>query len=254
MIGVVSRAAPHVKIPEWEQVLSAGAACMNMVVAARALGYLRRPGSPNGRAYDARFRAAIGLAEHERIAGFIHIGRARRDRGPAASAARRDRDDVSGLRTPTMFYETGERDKDKLPHDPFKAIVAPRPIGWISTRAQDGRVNLAPYSFFNGFCSAPPIVGFSSEEVEGLGDLRQGERRIRRQSGDASICAPMNATSAPLPRGENEFDPCRADDGRIAGSSPRRASPKAPPRSNARSSRSLRSARPATAPGAAASS
>ena len=55
-----------------------------------------------------------------------------------------------------MFYATRERDKTKLPNDPFKAIVAPRPIGWISTRALDGRVNLAPYSFFNGFCSVPP--------------------------------------------------------------------------------------------------
>jgi flavin reductase (DIM6/NTAB) family NADH-FMN oxidoreductase RutF len=62
-----------------------------------------------------------------------------------------------------MFYATAERDRTKLPHDPFKAIVAPRPIGWISTRALDGRINLAPYSFFNGFASAPPIVGFSSE-------------------------------------------------------------------------------------------
>src|SRR5271166_2297478 len=57
-----------------------------------------------------------------------------------------------------MFYATAERDRTKLPRDPFKAIVAPRPIGWISTRALDGRVNLAPYSFFNGFSSLPPIV------------------------------------------------------------------------------------------------
>jgi flavin reductase (DIM6/NTAB) family NADH-FMN oxidoreductase RutF len=62
-----------------------------------------------------------------------------------------------------MFYATHARDHTKLPRDPFKAIVAPRPIGWISTRALDGRVNLAPYSFFNGYCSSPPIVGFSSE-------------------------------------------------------------------------------------------
>ena len=54
-----------------------------------------------------------------------------------------------------MFYEPGRRDKAKLPHDPFKAIVAPRPIGWISTRALDGRINLAPYSFFNGFAGRP---------------------------------------------------------------------------------------------------
>jgi flavin reductase (DIM6/NTAB) family NADH-FMN oxidoreductase RutF len=50
-----------------------------------------------------------------------------------------------------LFYQTHHRDKARLPHDPFKAIVAPGPIGWISTRALDGRINLAPYSFFNGF-------------------------------------------------------------------------------------------------------
>ncbi len=75
VVGVVSRAAPHVKIPEWEQVLSAGAVCMNMIVAARALGF-SATWLTEWPAYDARFRAAIGLAEHERIAGFIHIGRA----------------------------------------------------------------------------------------------------------------------------------------------------------------------------------
>jgi flavin reductase (DIM6/NTAB) family NADH-FMN oxidoreductase RutF len=50
-----------------------------------------------------------------------------------------------------------------LPHDPFKAIVTPRPIGWISTVDAEGRPNLAPYSFFNALCSQPPILGFSSE-------------------------------------------------------------------------------------------
>ena len=49
-----------------------------------------------------------------------------------------------------------------LPHDPFNAIVGPRPIGWISSRAADGVLNLAPYSFFNGFNYTPPIVGFAS--------------------------------------------------------------------------------------------
>ena len=75
VVGVVSRAAPHVKIPEWEQVLSAGAVCMNLIVAARALGFAAT-WLTEWVAYDARFRAAIGLAEHERVAGFIHIGRA----------------------------------------------------------------------------------------------------------------------------------------------------------------------------------
>jgi flavin reductase (DIM6/NTAB) family NADH-FMN oxidoreductase RutF len=49
-----------------------------------------------------------------------------------------------------------------LAHDPFKAIVAPRPIGWISTRDEQGGINLAPYSFYNALCDSPPIVGFSS--------------------------------------------------------------------------------------------
>jgi nitroreductase len=75
VVAVVSRAAPHVKIPEWEQVLSAGAVCMNMIVAARALGF-SATWLTGWMAYDVRFRAAIGLAEHERIAGFIHIGKA----------------------------------------------------------------------------------------------------------------------------------------------------------------------------------
>lgn len=76
VIAVVSRAAPHVKIPEWEQVLSAGAACMNLTVAANALGYATT-WLTEWCAYDRRFATAIGLSEHERIAGFIHIGRAR---------------------------------------------------------------------------------------------------------------------------------------------------------------------------------
>lgn len=49
-----------------------------------------------------------------------------------------------------------------LPHDPFKAIVGPRPIGWFSTLNPQGQVNLAPYSFYNALCDNPPIIGFSS--------------------------------------------------------------------------------------------
>ncbi len=54
-----------------------------------------------------------------------------------------------------MFYEPDKRDKSKLPHDPFKAIVAPRPIGWITSISLKGEVNCAPYSFFNGVSSRP---------------------------------------------------------------------------------------------------
>ena len=77
VIAVVSRAAPHAKIPEWEQVLSAGAATMNLVTAAHALGYAAN-WITEWYAYDARIRKAIGLADSERIAGFVHIGKASR--------------------------------------------------------------------------------------------------------------------------------------------------------------------------------
>ncbi|MGB9107582.1 MAG: flavin reductase family protein, partial [Telluria sp.] len=62
--------------------------------------------------------------------------------------------------TAIHFYEP--RDGHRLPHDPFNAIVGPRPIGWIASRGGAGILNLAPYSFFNAFCYVPPIIGFSS--------------------------------------------------------------------------------------------
>ena len=104
-----------------------------------------------------------------------------------------------------MFYETSARDKTLLPRDPFKAIVAPRPIGWISTRAPDGRINLAPYSFFNAFNSAPPIVGFSSEGCKDSATFARdsGEFVANLASGD--LLQAVNLTSAPLRRGESEF-------------------------------------------------
>jgi flavin reductase (DIM6/NTAB) family NADH-FMN oxidoreductase RutF len=64
------------------------------------------------------------------------------------------------MNEPTHFYEPAQG--HGLPHDPFNAIVGPRPIGWVSTRAADGVLNLAPYSFFNAFNYTPPIVGFCS--------------------------------------------------------------------------------------------
>jgi nitroreductase len=74
VIAVVSRAAPHVKIPEWEQQLSAGAAAMNLVNAAHALGFAAN-WITEWYAYDRAVLDALGLAPHERIAGFIHIGK-----------------------------------------------------------------------------------------------------------------------------------------------------------------------------------
>ncbi len=75
-IAVVSRAGPHVKIPEWEQVLSAGAATMTLVIAANAAGFATS-WLTEWFAYDRRVLDALGLAPTEKLAGFVHIGRAR---------------------------------------------------------------------------------------------------------------------------------------------------------------------------------
>src|SRR5215813_7436255 len=74
VIAVVSRAAPHVKIPEWEQVLSSGAAAMNLLTAAHALGFTAT-WITEWYAYDRRVLDAIGLGANEKIAGFVHIGK-----------------------------------------------------------------------------------------------------------------------------------------------------------------------------------
>lgn len=76
VIAVVSCAAPHPKIPEWEQVLSAGAACMNLTIAANAMGY-STSWLTEWIGYDRRMLDALGLAPNERIAGFVHVGTAR---------------------------------------------------------------------------------------------------------------------------------------------------------------------------------
>jgi flavin reductase (DIM6/NTAB) family NADH-FMN oxidoreductase RutF len=115
-----------------------------------------------------------------------------------------------------MFYETAARDKTLLPRDPFKAIVAPRPIGWISTRAPDGRINLAPYSFFNAFNSVPPIVGFSSEGCKDSASFARDSGEFAANLASRDLMQAMNQTSASLPRGDSEFThaglamaPCR---------------------------------------------
>ena len=74
VVAVVSRAAPHVKIPEWEQVLSAGACCFNLCVAANAMGFATA-WLTEWVAYDRRVLDALGLAQHEKVAGFVYIGR-----------------------------------------------------------------------------------------------------------------------------------------------------------------------------------
>ena len=92
-----------------------------------------------------------------------------------------------------------------LKHDPFNAIVAPRPIGWISSRDGKGNVNLAPYSFFNGFCYKPPIIGFSSTSwKDSVNNIREtGEFVWNLATKD--LAKQMNATAAHVAREVDEF-------------------------------------------------
>jgi len=92
VIAVVSRAGPHVKIPEWEQQLSAGAAAMSLVIATHAMGYAAS-WITEWYAYDRRVLDALGIGANERIAGFVHIGR------PARPPDERDRPKLEALVT-----------------------------------------------------------------------------------------------------------------------------------------------------------
>ena len=104
-----------------------------------------------------------------------------------------------------MFYDARKNDHG-LPHDPFKAIVAPRPIGWITSMNEKGEINLAPYSYFNGVLSRPPVVMFSSEgRKDSLTFIAEtGEFVCNLATWD--LREVMNRTSAPFPRGKNEME------------------------------------------------
>src|SRR6476620_34734 len=99
-----------------------------------------------------------------------------------------------------MFYDTVSY-AHGLTHDPLKAIVAPRPIGWISAMSADGAVNLSPYSFFNAFSTRPPIVGFSSEGLKDAVAFISETKEFVCNLATWDLRNEMNATSTSLPRG-----------------------------------------------------
>lgn len=93
----------------------------------------------------------------------------------------------------THFYRPSEG--HRLAHDPFNALVAPRPIGWIATLSADGRRNLAPYSFFNAFNYTPPLVGFSSTEPKHTVANIEATGEFTWNLVTRPLAAQMNATS-----------------------------------------------------------
>jgi flavin reductase (DIM6/NTAB) family NADH-FMN oxidoreductase RutF len=103
-----------------------------------------------------------------------------------------------------MFYEVAKRDHG-LPHDPFKALVAPRPIGWITAASARGEINLSPYSFFNAVSDQPPMVAFSSQGRKDALTFIEETGEFVCNLATFDLREAMNETSAPLARGENEM-------------------------------------------------
>jgi flavin reductase (DIM6/NTAB) family NADH-FMN oxidoreductase RutF len=110
-----------------------------------------------------------------------------------------------------MFYRP--EDGHGLPHNPFNAIVTPRPIGWIATRAADGSENLAPYSFFNAVAYVPPQVMFASTSAKPDREGTKDSVANIRETGvfcvnivEYAMKDAMNLTSGPWPREVDEFE------------------------------------------------
>lgn len=104
-----------------------------------------------------------------------------------------------------MFYST-EENNHGLPYNPIKALVAPRPIGWISSVNGAGEVNLAPYSFFNLLLANPPLVAFASEgRKDSLAFIEESGEFVCNLA-TYELRHEMNATSSPLERGHSEFE------------------------------------------------
>ena len=92
-----------------------------------------------------------------------------------------------------------------LAHDPLNSIIAPRPIGWISSRDESGRHNLAPYSFFNAFNYRPPIIGFSSTGWKDSVANLQATGEFCWNLATRPLAEPMNASAAGVPQEVDEF-------------------------------------------------
>jgi flavin reductase (DIM6/NTAB) family NADH-FMN oxidoreductase RutF len=103
-----------------------------------------------------------------------------------------------------MFYEPTKNDH-ALPHDPFTAIIGPRPLGWITSMSMKGEINLAPYSFFNCVSSDPPMVMFASDGRKNTIDFVEETREFVCNLAVWDLREHLKETSRTFPRGTNEM-------------------------------------------------
>jgi len=125
-----------------------------------------------------------------------------------------------------MFYQT--KDPHGLPHNPFKSLIVPRPIGWVSTISTQGVVNLAPFSFFNGLTDSPPMVMIACNGPNAVGGRKDTLANIE-DTGEfvvnlatEALTQQMNTSSAAVPPEVDEIE--------LAGLTPSPAEMVKPPR------------------------
>ena len=111
-----------------------------------------------------------------------------------------------------MFYDPRENLRpEPLTHNPLNALVAPRPIGWISTISAQGEPNLAPFSYFNAFSADPPLVGYAPN-AKSAGSAKDSLANVQAVPEftvsvvSADLAEQMNATSKVLPHGTSEYE------------------------------------------------
>ncbi|KJK01500.1 Asp/Glu/hydantoin racemase [Burkholderiaceae bacterium 26] len=110
------------------------------------------------------------------------------------------------MTTAHSLHSYALRDGHGLPHDPIPSILGPRPIGWISTRDAEGRLNLAPYSFFNIFNYRPPLVAFSSVGKKDSVRNAEATGEFVYNLATRPLAERVNQTSSDVPPGINEFE------------------------------------------------
>jgi len=103
-----------------------------------------------------------------------------------------------------MFYETAKNDHG-LPRDPFKAIVVPRPIGWLTSISAKGEINLAPYSFFNAVSEHPPMVMFSSGGRKDTIAFVEETKEFVCNFANFALREAVSTSGTEFPRGVNEM-------------------------------------------------
>src|ERR1700720_2282345 len=163
-----------------------------------------RAGSPNGMPTTGACSMPSGLVRTSASSG-SSTSAVRRAAARTATGRRFPRSSNTFPDDEEIMFYTTDTNAHGLPYDPLKALVAPRPIGWITSISAKGEINLAPYSYFNGASSRPPLVMFSSEGRKDSLTFIEETKEFVCNIAVFDLREAMNKTSAPFDRGVNEM-------------------------------------------------